>query len=267
MRGIVIAAGPGSRMGAYAEDRPKCLLPIAGRPMLEWTIENLRAAGCDELVIVAGHRAEMIRVPDARIVVNEDWRDTNILHSLMTARAYLKGPVMVTYSDIWVESSIYRRLSETPGDIVLVVDRDWQAYYQGRTCHPIPEAENVLFGDDGALADIGKHLDPAQTKGLNCGEFLGLWRMTANGARRFRDLFGELDARLAADAPLQQARHWKKAYITDIVQELVDRGEPVQCAVIERGWAELDTVQDYERLMEIAERQRLWTLCGGRPGG
>ena len=51
-----------------------------------------------------------------------------------------------------------------------------------------------------------------------------------------------------------------------MLQHLADRKTVIQCAFIERGWAELDTEQDYERLQSIAERQRLRTLTENGAG-
>ena len=260
MIGIIVAAGLGSRMGSFSETKPKCLLKIAGRTLLDRTVENLQAIGCEKIVVVVGHKGEMINHPDIDIVPNLDYSNNNILHSLMYARDYLTGPVVVTYSDIWVEPHIHRTLMEMPGDIVLSVDRDWMPYYEGRTLHPINEAENVLVEADGRVIETGKHLSPGSEDGKLCGEFLGLWRMSAAGTKSFRDAFERLDATLDPQRPFSQAAQWRKAYITDFVQYLVDQGVCVDCSLIERGWAELDTSQDYQRLTEIAARQGLATI-------
>ena len=268
MKGIVIAAGLGSRMGPFTQTRPKCLLPIAGRTLLERTIDNLRGAGCDEIVVVVGHKAEMITGmrlgPGVGYVTNHDYADNNILHSFMTARDHLDGPVIVTYSDIWVEPWIYDRLNGTGGDLVVAVDRDWLPYYDGRTDHPLSEAENAYFGGDGELECIGKHLGASAPSPWGSGEFLGLWCMSAEGTRLFRATFDEIDAGRHPSDPFQSAKTWRKAYVTDFFQELLDRSESVQCALFERGWAELDTAQDYDRLSDIAELQRLDTIVDGR---
>ncbi len=260
MKGIVIAAGRGIRMRPLSEERPKCMLDFAGRPLLHHTMEVMRGAGCEDIVVILGHLAERVDVDGAVTVTNDEYASNNILHSLMMAREHLDGPVICTYSDIWVEPDIYRRLLATPGDVVLAVDRDWRAYYEGRSEHPEDEAENVHFDADGRVLRTGKHLGHEAGGGIASGEFLGLWRMSAAGARRFRDTFAEIDARLDRDQPFQRAAKWRIAYITDMVQELVDRGEPVAAAVVERGWAEFDTLQDYERLERILGTQRLRTL-------
>ena len=63
----------------------------------------------------------------------------------MCAREHIQGDVICTYSDIWVEAYVYSQLTSASGDIVAAVDIDWQPYYEGRTDHPLGEAENVFF--------------------------------------------------------------------------------------------------------------------------
>lgn len=260
MHGFIVAAGPGSRMGFFTESRPKCLLPIAGTTLLENVISNFRRVGCTEITVIVGHKAEMIRFPDVNYVLNSAYRDNNILHSLMKARDHLVGPVVVSYGDIWIEPWVLDKLLEAVGDISLAVDQDWLPYYEGRTKHGVSEAENVFFDDSRRVVKIGKHLEPRLAAQLTCGEFIGLWRMTEVGTSWFTREFALLDDRLSSNEPFQQATQWRRAYITDIVQQLVDHGRRVNCAVIERGWAELDTEQDVQRLSVIAKQQRLQTI-------
>lgn len=261
MRGIVIAAGRGVRMRPLTEDQPKCLLPIAGRTLLDWTIDALRAAGCKEIVVITGHAADAIERDDILRVANTDYENNNILHSLMYARDFLEGPVLVSYSDIWVEPWIHKALAESSGDVVLAVDDEWQPYYDGRTEHPLSEAENIFFStNSGQVSHAGKHLHPDDAGGQACGEFLGLWKMSAAGTRVFKNAFDAVNDSADPLAPFQHAPEWRKSYITDLIQQLIDTGNAVDACVIQRGWAELDTQQDYDRLLGIASRQRLDTL-------
>ena len=247
-------------MAPLTDDRPKCLLTVGGRTLLEHAIENLRLVGCSQIVIVVGYKAEMIDVPTTVCVTNHDYADNNVLHSLMTARDYLVGPVMVIYSDILVEPWVYQHLMVPYGQIILAVDRNWRPYYEGRTEHPLSEADKVYIDQTGAVRRIGKHLDSDAPDDLVCGEFIGLWRMDEEGTARFREEFLAVDAVRTLDASFQQSKNWRNAYVTDLIQELVDRGQKVSCAIIEQGWAELDTPQDYHRLSSIAESQRLETI-------
>lgn len=239
---------------------PKCMLEIGGRPLLHHTMECLRTIGCDELVVVGGYAIDRLDPRDATVVINDDYRNNNILHSLMYAREHLRGPCVVSYSDIWVEPFVWDRLAQVPGDLVLSVDRDWEAYYDERSDHPVSQAENAFYDDEGVVHRIGKHLDPGAAPPLRCGEFLGLWRMSEEGTRAFVSTFDAIDQQLGGDDPFQKAAVWRKAYITDIVAELIERGHRVDSSLHERGWAELDTEQDVDRLLAIARRQQLHTL-------
>src|SRR5258708_39056303 len=104
MRPIVIGAGRGRRLGAETDDLPKALVPIMGRPMLEWILEALTAAGFarKEVVFICGYRAEVVRAryPEFTYVDNHDWEQNNILASLLCAREELSGGFLSTYADI-----------------------------------------------------------------------------------------------------------------------------------------------------------------------
>ena len=131
MKGIVIAAGLGSRMGQLTDEMPKCMLPINGRPLLHHTMDHMREAGCNEFVIIVGYKAENVDALDAQIVENNEFASNNILHSLMSAKMHLNGPVMCSYSDIWVEPEIHKALTETKNDIVVAVDDDEVQWPEG----------------------------------------------------------------------------------------------------------------------------------------
>jgi len=267
LKGIVIAAGLGSRMGSLTTDRPKCLLPIAGRSLLEHTVSNLRAVGCDEIVVIAGYKVEKIPQGGFITVINPEFEQNNILHSLLYAREHLEGRILATYADIWVEPFIHRRLVESTQDIDVAVDRNWQGYYENRPHVAICDADNALLHADGRVIDIGKQVDPEKTAGNLCGEFLGVWSMSERGTREFVQLFDEIDARQSREAPFQNAAQWRRAYVCDLFQELLDRGARIGSTVVDRSWAEFDTAADYHRLGAIAERQRLVTLLQrSRPG-
>lgn len=261
MRGIIIAAGRGVRLQRYTVDLPKCMLPIAGRPILSYAIEQLRAAGCSRVVIVTGHQAHRLEAPGCVLISNDDYANNNILHSLMYARAELDDDVLVTYSDIVVEPHVYERLARAAGDIVLAVDGDWRGYYDGRTEHPIEEAEKAIVvpagGERGTLQAIGKHLPDAAPDGALCAEFTGFWKMSRSGAMRFRSRFESLDRELEPATPFRAAREWRKAYVTDFLADLLSEGATIDCEIIARGWAEIDTVEDYERLPSKMESQGL----------
>lgn len=67
---VVLAGGLGTRLGALTAETPKPLLPVGGRPFLDWVADNLRRQGIEEIVLTIGFRAEAFETWVAR------WRET-----------------------------------------------------------------------------------------------------------------------------------------------------------------------------------------------
>jgi NDP-sugar pyrophosphorylase family protein len=61
MKAMVLAAGLGTRLRPLTEDKPKCLVPLAGRPLIGWTLEWLRRAGVTECVINLHYLPEKVQ--------------------------------------------------------------------------------------------------------------------------------------------------------------------------------------------------------------
>lgn len=278
MLGILIAAGMGRRLKEVTIQTPKCLVPMnaQGQTMLEQSLKNFWAAGCTECVIITGHAQEAFQQVDlpenVRFLHNADYRNNNILHSLMTAREFFDRPLLISYSDIWVEPFIYQQLMNTEGDAVLAVDTSWQDYYQGRDEHPIEQAEKVRYrstNEPAKVVALGKILPTSSTSPENqdaqTGEFLGLMRLSTTAAKQFRQDFLRLDESVDPSAQFQQANSWQQAYLTDLIQYQLEQGQSYSAALIAKGWAEFDTVQDYQRLPLTAKLQQLNSLQNPSP--
>lgn len=254
MKAIIIAAGPCKRLRPLTDDIPKCMLKINGKPILQNTIDLFRSNGTNDISVIRGYKKEKINIPDITYFENTDFWNNNILHSLMFARAKLEEAiktgedVIMTYSDIGYNDSVVKELSKSKEDMVSIVDTDWQGYYEGRTEHPISEAENVIIDDDKKMLKIGKHIFTHDTPKDKQGEFIGLWKFTPKGTEIFLKHFDRLNSTLKMTDSYQNTKEWQKSYITDIFQEMIDKGEKIYCVLIKKNWAEFDTVQDFKRI-------------------
>jgi len=132
-----------------------------------------------------------------------------------------------------------------------VVDIDWWGYYEGRSDHPIEQAENVIFDADNNVVKIGKVLPD---KNAVHGEFIGMMKCSKKGAGIFRRYFNKLKP-LYTGKPFQRAPIFEKAYLTDIFQDMADSGVKINCVIIEKGWSEIDTIQDYERVVKNISKE------------
>ena len=179
MKAIIIAAGMGSKLNHYTDQRPKCMVEVNGRSILSFILEAFAANGVDDIHVVRGYLADRLRIDGATYWENPDYRDNNILLSLFCAQPAMDGPFLSTYSDIVFTSDVVARLLASPADIALVVDRDWATAYEGRADHP-PEQAELALCDGTRVLQVGKHVTPEQQP---LGEFIGLAKYSATGAR------------------------------------------------------------------------------------
>jgi len=241
MKAIIAAAGPGSRLAPFTDDRPKCLLDVGGRSILERVVGALRENGVERIAVVRGYRKELIAYPGLTYYDNDDFARTNLLRSLFCAESEMDGDFIVSYSDIVYGGETVSRLLESPGDIVLVVDVDWRARYAGRDQHPVAEAELVMVRD-GRVVQIGKCVVPPESAH---GEFIGLARFSREAGAAMKAVYHEA-ARQGANAPFQRSASLDTAYLNDMLQELIDTGHTVNTVDISGSWIEIDTPQDLE---------------------
>jgi len=257
MKGIIIAAGPCKRLRPLTDELPKCMLKIAGTPIIENTLDLFQKNNIKDISIIRGYKKEKINFPNIIYFENTDFWNNNILHSLMYAREKIEEAIesnehiIVSYSDIWYNDYVIKELKKSKEDIASVVDIDWESYYNGRSDHPIEEAENIIMDENKKMLKIGKHIFTDKTPKDRQGEFIGLWKFTPKGAKIFLKHFDRLSKSLKMTGPYQNAKEWQKSYITDIFQEMIDQKEELYCVPIRKNWAEFDTVQDFERAEEI----------------
>jgi len=242
MKGLILAAGRGSRLGAFTDELPKCMIEIGGKPMLHHAAEHLRSAGVTDLVVVRGYQANRIDCPGARFCDNANWSDTNVLGSLFSAEAEIRGDLIVCYSDIVFDRSVARAAVNATGGIRPVVDRGWRRAYVDRSDHPLSEAEKVVFATPDAIALIGKRNISAE---IADGEFIGMLRLDPRGARQLADAYAQAKE-VHMERSFQTADRFEAAYLTDLLQELIDQGERISPILINGGWREIDTPQDLE---------------------
>ena len=85
MKAIILAAGRGSRMKDLTDERPKCLVELRGKPLLEWQLEALREAGINEIAIVTGYKRELLVNRGLTEFHNPRWAETQMVSSLACA--------------------------------------------------------------------------------------------------------------------------------------------------------------------------------------
>ncbi|HKW90664.1 MAG TPA: isocitrate lyase/phosphoenolpyruvate mutase family protein [Methylomirabilota bacterium] len=252
-RAVIIAAGSGKSLLPLTEDRPKCMLDIKGRTILERQIDTLRACGVQDIVVVRGYRKDVVTVPGVRYYDHDRYEETGELGSLFAAERELDGPILFLYSDILFERTVLDKLLRTEADCAIVVDRAWVD--QRERLLPLAKPLDLVIttrapqgglralatAADDRLVSVGQRISPEQAT----GEFIGLALFSEGGTATLRAAYHERVG--GGPRPFHEADGPERAAFTDMLQELVDRGETVTCVDVYKGWIEVDTFEDYQR--------------------
>jgi len=253
VRAVVIAAGSGKSLLPLTEDRPKCMLDIKGRTILERQIETLRACGIQEIAVVRGYRKETVEAAGVRFYDNDAYDETGEVVSLFAAEPELTGRVLFLYSDILFERALLDKVLRAEGDVVIAVDRAWvdqrdrllplsKPFDLVVTSDPPQPGHRSLAEDcQDRLVRIGQRVPPD----LATGEFIGLAAFSPRGVQLVREVWQR--ALTSPDAPFHEAEQVRRAAFTDLLQALVTAGHPVTCVSTWKGWLEVDTFEDYQR--------------------
>jgi L-glutamine-phosphate cytidylyltransferase len=247
---ILLVAGEGRRLRPYTLDRPKCMVEVDGISLIDRQLSILQAEGLKDIIMIGGYKAEMLRKFDIQLIINPHYYKTNMLWTLFCAEKELEGDVIVSYGDIVYSRKILQALLQSTADIAVTIDKEWESYWRARNENPLNDAETLKLGEDGAIIEIGQ-----KPKSLNEieGQYMGLMKFSAKGLRQIKEIF-----HAAVDDGELLGKAVENAYMTDMLQKVIDLGKPVTAIPVYSGWIEIDTVDD---LMSGVVSERLKKYC------
>jgi choline kinase len=242
-RGIILAAGEGTRLKKYTGHLPKGMLIFGGKPLIQWQLEAFRRLGVSDVSVVRGFAGDRIGFPGVAYYENPDFRSTNMVASLFCAGEKLKGPVVVSYADILFEDGLLEEVCSAGHDINVAVDVAWRAYWIKRYGTEDFDTESLRLDGD-RIVSLGAEGPPP---GEIDARFVGLLRFSEAGASAVRDVWHKYRERYW-DTPWQvSGKTLRNAYMTDLIQALIEEGYPVHALKTKNRWMEFDTNEDYEQ--------------------
>lgn len=235
MKAIILSAGQGRRLLPLTENRPKCLIPLAGRSLLEWQLRNLEAAGLDEAVIVTGFGADQVESAlrtmqvqglSVRTLHNPFYALADNLGSCWAARGEMEGEFLILNGDTLFDVEIAERLIEHVPTAPITVTVDRKGVY---------DADDMKVQTDGAqLVAIGKTLSPERVD----GESIGFLRFTVDGGHAFR---------VAVDKAMRAPEGLSQWYLSVIDRLAKTPGQVGVMSIEGLPWGEMDFPADVKR--------------------
>jgi len=250
MKAVILSAGQGKRLLPLTENCPKCILPILGKTVIEWQIDELAKCGIDQVAVVLGYRADKVErilrsrygPQQVRTVFNAAYAISDNLVSCWTAHDEMTEDFVLLNGDTLFESAVLKRLLETGEHPVTVVINHKDDY----------DADDMKVELNGnRLVKIGKDLISDQVDGESIGMIL------------FRDRGPGLFCS-ALEKALKNPSAQKKWYLS-VIDDMA-RTMPVwTCSAQGLRWCEIDYRADLvtaEKVVSVFDARRTEAIKG-----
>jgi len=243
---IVLAATRGSGLDAYTEDKPKVMLPVAGKPLLRWLVDAFKKQSVNDITVVGGYKAEAIDTAGIKLVRNERFAQTNELASLACAVGALDNDTVISYGDLLFRSYILRDLVESEADFSVVVDSSPESESSSTRDFAWCSSgdDRGLFGNKVFLERVAS--EPAangQHDAVPHGRWIGL--VNVRGAGRAK-LAGKL-------AQLQTRADFDTLDMPALLNALIADGEKVEVQYVRGHWRGVNDLEDFRRAGDFAQ--------------
>ena len=240
MKIIFIAAGSSTRLGTKTLNFPKGLIRINNNSIIGTQLELFNKS--DDIVIITGPNADKFNFKNVTYINDANHKKHDVLGSLMVAKSHMNNEIVTTYSDIIFDEKILNSIVEFKGDIGIAIELNWEKRYINRDQHPKSEADNVII-QNGEIVKIRKNISESKDDQI-IGEFIGLMKLSKEGAKIFKNKYSELEK--THEGKFHNAPSLERAYLTDMLQELINSGLKISPIIINGSWCEIDTPQDIE---------------------
>src|SRR5690348_2253037 len=273
---VVLAASRGNGLEAVTADRPKVMLPIAGKPLLRWLVDAFKKESINDVTVVGGYRADAIDRAGVRLVVNDRYERTGELASLACAVDALESDTVVSYGDLLFRSYVLRDLIESDAEFAVIVDssptgdnnrtvRDF-AYCSRRD-------DRGLFGTPVLLRRVFSAADAANgaanaadgesgvSAGAAHGRWIGLLKVSRAGIARLQGVLRELRERPDFDT----------LDVPHLLNALIAQGAAIEVQYVHGHWRGVNDLEDFRRAADFAHGQRRFGVSsetdGAQPAG
>jgi L-glutamine-phosphate cytidylyltransferase len=227
MKAIILAAGRGTRLYPITLNKPKGLLEIGDKTILDRLIYQFKESGISDILIVVGYQKESLinHFGDSvRYSYYEDFSKTNNLHTLWSVRNELNDDVIITFSDLVMHQSIVDNLVKSNSDITMAID----------TSQVLDGTMRVAINNANIKNITTTSIDEAD------GNFIGIAKISQNGCKLLVNEMSEI-----INGHFQD-------YYTIAVDNISRRGVAVNYFdARDFPWREIDTKDEYEEVLEI----------------
>ena len=173
---------------------------------------------------------------------------TNMVETLFCAKEKLTENVIISYGDIIFEKQVLQKLINSKWDSSVIIDSQWKKYWQMRFENPLDDVESLRIDENGIITNIGMKVNSLEEIQ---GQYIGLMKFKNEGVKNLKKIYEEAKLKSVKGINLLNKNiPFKKSYMTDLIQAMINEGIKINAVKITNGWLELDSINDYNLYQE-----------------
>jgi len=246
---VVLAASRGRGLEVLTAERPKVMLPIAGKPLLRWLVDGFKKESINEITVVGGYRVDAIDTAGIKLVVNERHAETGELSSLACAVDSLDSDAVISYGDLLFRSYVLRDLVESKADFSVVVD----SLKTGSSNHTVRDFAYCSRGDDRGLFGTPVLLErvtsAADPERVPHGRWIGLLSVSRAGLAKLKETMKSL----------REEKQFDSLDMPALLNALIAGGSNIEVLYVHGHWRGVNDLDDLRHAVDFAHAQGPFT--------
>ena len=193
---VILAAGRGSRINKITRNKPKSLIKLWGKTLLERHIEILtKYKSIKKIYIITGYKKKLIEeisynYKNVITVNNKDWNKSNMVTSLTKMKKYNFNSILIIYGDIFYPKKFIDPIFNKKYSLSLLYDAKWINLWKMRFKNYWEDAESFILNKDKTIRSIGEKINKNHKPE---GQFIGIIKMNKKGWNNFLNVYSSLE--------------------------------------------------------------------------
>jgi choline kinase len=256
-RVLILAAGSGKRLRPLTKNKPKILVSLFGKSILQRQLELFKSCKIKDIAIVSGYKSNLLKKFKIINFQNKNYDNTNMVTSLFSAMSFLKKKtsedLIITYGDIIYEKKNLLKVMNEKNDICIMIDKHWLNYWKLRFKNPLSDAESLILDSKNFIKEVGKKTN--DYKNIN-GQYTGLIKVKGKMINKLIKFYKKLDKKKFYDG-----KNFQNMYLTSFIQLLIKDNIKIKAVLVKNGWLEVDSIQDLNLYKRLYSKNKLDKFC------
>jgi len=226
MKAVVLAAGLGKRLAAITVDKPKVLVKIGEKTLIEHNLDKLRKLCINQIALVTGYKGEMVKQVVGNVVEYYEQREQlGTAHAFQCARSFINEPVFLGLNgDMFFTDPLTDFIRLRPPALAVYLVKDSSRY-------------GKLEIRDGKLLSVKEKAAESTSGYINAGVYLFP-----------REVFGWIDK-----TPLSPRREYE---ITDTIQMMINAGWHFTAYELRGFWRDIAYISDLKEAQRVSSQMK-----------